>query len=490
MRLTLLFAALLLPLAAAEDKKKPTDPPPLPHPVTREGSVTIQGEEIAYEVTTAKLRLKNDKGEPRAEVFHVSYLRSDIEDSSDRPVIFAFNGGPGSSAVWLHLGMLGPHRVEMPGDGTAAPEPPARLVPNEHSLLDLADLVFIDPVSTGYSRPLGDTKKGEFHGLNEDIESVGDFIRRWVTEHERWASPKFLLGESYGGIRAAGLADHLQSRYGMSLNGVVLLSALLDFRTLQESPGDHLLFSVFLPTYTRVAQFHGQLDGGAKLVEEARAFAFDDYALALIAGNALPAERKSQVARELERFTAIDADLIERLDLRLDPSRFRAELLREDGKLVGRFDGRVTGPAADETRDYPDHDPSYSVVYGAYSTAMLGYLGDELGWKEDSPYEILTGDVRPWNWGSSNRIVNVGDHLRSALRDNAHLQVLVMKGACDLATPPENMEYSLRHLEGAADAALERIEHVDYDSGHMFYLNPPDLEKSSRDLRRFLEKAR
>lgn len=495
MRRALLFSALVLPLLASEPEPQPAaEKPPeavaLPEPVTREGSVEIDGRQVRYEVTTAKLQLKKDDGTPRASIFHISYLRQGGDGTAPRPVTFAFNGGPGSSSVWLHLGLLGPRRVDIPGDGTEAPKPPCRLVPNEFSLLDVTDLVFIDPVSTGYSRAEDRDKAGEFHGLEEDIASVGDFIRRWVTEHGRWASPKFLIGESYGGIRAAGVAQHLQSRYGMSLNGVVLLSSLLDFRTLVAGEDDHITYSVYLPAYAAVAAHHGKLAGDAgELVAQARELAFGDYAVALLKGNELGGEELDAMAGRLAALTGLPAELWRETRLRLEPSRFRAELLADEGLTLGRFDARVAWPTADAASPWPGYDPSYALAYGAYSTAMLSYLGGELGWKEEAPYEILTGKVQPWKWDRQNRYVNLRSELEEALRENPHLRVLVQKAACDLATPPDGIDYSLRQMIDAAPSARERIVHADYEAGHMFYLNPPDLEKARVDLVEFIQQC-
>lgn len=496
MRATLLALALATGFAPGKDKPAPEPAPPAkaeahaespPAAVTRDGSVTLGGRPIAYQVTTAKLVLKKDDGSPRASVFHVSYLRKDAGDPAKRPVMFAFNGGPGSSAVWLHLGVLGPKRVELPGDGTSAPVPPARLVENEHSILDVADLVFVDPVSTGYSRIEKDGKPEEFHGVDADIESLADFIRRWITEHRRWSSPKFLLGESYGGIRVAGLADELQSSYGMSLNGVVLLSSLLDFRTLSPSQGNDLAYQVFLPVYTAVAHFHGKLKGDRDaLVREARDFANGDYALALHAGLALAPDKRQAAAERLAALTSLPADLILAADLRIDPTRFRGELLRAEGKVLGRFDARVAWPATDRSSPWPEYDPSFSLALGAYSTTMLAYLGDELGWKEDSPYEILTGKVQPWKMGNGNGFVNTAGKLSAAMRDNPHLRVLVMGGHADLATPPDGIDYSISHLFTLPPESRRNIVRTQYEAGHMFYLNPPDLAKTRKDLVAFI----
>ncbi|MEI6604237.1 MAG: peptidase S10 [Verrucomicrobiota bacterium] len=492
--ISLLFLCLGLSAAAAPDGDKPTEATKtetaadkLSAPQVREASVLIAGKKIPYKVTVAKIRLEQDDGKPRASIFHVSYERTDVPDAASRPVLFAFNGGPGSSAVWLHLGALGPKRVEMPGDGTQAPSPPARVVDNPLSILDVCDLVFIDPVSTGYSRVEKDTKPEDFHGLNEDIESVGDFIRRWITEHERWSAPKYLLGESYGGVRAAGLANHLQSRFGMSLNGVVMLSTLLDFSTLQTSGGNDLGYLVYLPSFTGVAHFHHKITGDRDaLVRECTDFAFGEYATALLKGNSLDEKSRNALATKLAHFTGIDAAIWLSHDLRLDSTFFRAELLRKEGKVIGRFDARVAWDTADQAAQAPDCDPSYELAYGAFATAMLDYLGRDLGYKEDRPYEVLTGKVNPWRWDANNAIVNVSGRLGNAMRDNPHLRVLVMAGYTDLATPPEGVAYSLRHLLEMPPATRSNILTARFDGGHMFYLNPPDLAKARTDLVKFI----
>lgn len=500
MRPSLLLSLLLLAgLATAQEKPAPPESKPEPpkekaeksdkpaEPVTRDGSVTIAGKKIDYKVTTAKLVIEKDDGSPRASIFHVSYLRQNAGDVAKRPVVFAFNGGPGSSAVWLHLGILGPKRVELPGDGTSAPVPPARLVSNEFSILDVADVVFVDPVSTGYSRVAKDGKPEEFHGVEGDVESLADFIRRWVTENNRWSSPKFLLGESYGGIRIAGLSDQLQSRFGMSLNGVIFLSSVLDFRTLSPSQGNDLAYHVYLPNYTAIAHFHGKLKGDRDaLVKESRDFANGDYLLALNAGTSLDPAKRQAVAEKLAALTSLPVQLILDSNLRIDPTRFRAELLHREGKVLGRFDARVAWPTTDASSPMPEYDPSFSLALGAYSTTMLQYLGNDLGWKEDSPYEILTGKVQPWRWGRENTITNLASRLGEAMRDNPHLRVLVMGGHADLATPPDGILYSLAHLFELSPEARKNIVYVSYEAGHMFYLNPPDLAKGRKDLADFI----
>lgn len=492
--LPLLFCLVLVASGAPETGKSPESPPKetppakIIEPVIRESSVEIGGKKVPYKATTGKIQLKQDDGKARASIFHVSYERSDVKDPTSRPVLFAFNGGPGSSAVWLHIGVLGPKIIKLPGDGTVAPQPPVRIAENPLSILDVCDLVFIDPVSTGYSRAENDVKPGDFHGLDEDIDSVGDFIRRWVSEHDRWASPKFLMGESYGGIRAAGLSQHLQSRYGMSLNGVILLSSLLDFATLQPAPGNDLAYLVYLPSFTGAAHFHGKIQGDRDaLIQESIDFAYGEYAAALIHGHSLDAEIRSAVAKKLSRFTGIPAETWILHDLRISPSFFRSELLRADGKVLGRFDARVAWDATDKSSPDPGYDPSYSLAYGAFSTAMLDYLGRELGYKEEQPYEILTGKVQPWRWNANNEIVNLSDRLATAMRDNPHLRVLVMGGRTDLATPPEGVAYSIRHLLDLPANVRGNIVTTRYEGGHMFYLNPPDLVKTRADLVKFIQ---
>lgn len=491
----LLFLLTPLALAQAEPETKKDTPPAKEsketaprEPVVRENTVTIGGKRLTYKVTTGKLQLKKEDGTPRASIFHVSYQRTDGGDAATRPVVFCFNGGPGSSAVWLHLGGIGPRRVELPGDGTSAPEPPAKVIENEFSILDVADLVFIDPVTTGYSRAEKDTKDKEFHGVDEDVESVGDFIRLWITENDRWASPKFLLGESYGGVRAAGLSDHLQSRYGMSLNGVIMLSTLLDFRTIRATQGDDLSYSVYLPAYTGTALHHQKITGNKdQLIQESSGFAFGEYAAALLKGTALDEKSRKAIAAKLATFTGISAQVWEDNDLRIGPSRFRAELLRGERKIIGRFDARVAWDSADITSTYADQDPSYSVAYGAFSSAMLTYLGRDLGWKEDQPYEILTARVQPWKWGTDNEVLNLSGKLVDAMRDNPHLKVLVMCGRTDLATPPEGMAYSVRQMLDLPEPLRKNFSFTHYDAGHMFYLNPPDLRKCREDLVNFIQ---
>ncbi|MFU8893350.1 MAG: S10 family peptidase [Luteolibacter sp.] len=489
--LPIAIAALLAHPIMAEKTNDTPAPPSRDtprEPVFRDASVMIAGTSVPYRVTAAETILKTDAGKPRASIFHISYIRKDIEDATSRPVMFCFNGGPGSSSVWLHLGGVGPQRIELPGDGTTAPVPPVRLRENPQSILDVCDLVFVDPVSTGLSRVEEEAgKKDDFHGLEGDIDSMGDFVRRWITENQRWASPKFLLGESYGGIRVAGLSQSLQTRFGMNLNGTILLSSLLDFRTIVESPGSDLSYQVFLPAFAATARHHGKIEGSTdEVVAAARALASGDYAVALLKGSDLPKAELHAMAERLAHASGLPASVWAEHRLRVTPWVFRRELLREQGLTLGRFDARVAWETTDPASRAADYDPSYSLIHGAFSTAMLDFLTRELGWDDHRNYEILTGKVHPWEWNSNNRIVNVGDRLARAIRDNPHLRVLVMAAHTDLATPPDGILHSIRHLPGLQKSAAANIEIVEYASGHMFYLNPPDLEKMRADLLRFI----
>ena len=479
---------LLFTLLHAQENNKEENKDDFPSVVSKQDAVTIAGKKIDYKVTASTLSLKTAKDEDRASIFHVSYERIGMTDRHKRPIVFAFNGGPGSSAVWLHMGALGPRIVPTTPDGTKTLPPPLIIKENPQSILDVADIVFIDPVSTGFSRAEGKTKAAEFHGVNGDIRSVGDFIRRWVTENDRWASPKYLLGESYGGIRAAGLADHLQDEFGMSLNGVVLLSSLIDFRTLRSNVADDLSYSVFFPGLTATSHYHKKIQGNRdEIVEQARAFAFGTYSQALLKGAAISAKEKKSVADQMAKFTGLPASLFVETNLRLSSTRFRKELLRDESKVLGRFDARIAWPSTSPESDYASYDPSYSVAYGAFSTAINDYLSRDLGWEGHHPYKILTSDVRPWDWGTSNSVVNMARNLESAMRENPDLRILVMCGYTDLATPPANMQYSIDHLFNIPNERRQAIKFTWYEAGHMFYLNQPDLEKMRTDLVDFIK---
>ena len=457
--------------------------------------VTIGGESVAYTATAGNYLLREEDGTPKASFFFISYVR-DVpeEERARRPVIFAFNGGPGSSSVWLHLGLYGPRRVKMKAEGWA-PAPPYELVANEHSILDVADLVFIDPVTTGFSRAVPGVEDDEFHGVVEDIESVGELIRLWTGRNDRWASPKFLSGESYGTFRAAGLVNYLQERHGMYFNGVLLVSSILQMQTARFDVGNDLPCVLFLPTYTATAWFHGQLPadlqeaGLEAAVRQAREFARGPYASALMQGSGLPDEERRATAAGLARFTGLSEEYVERTDLCVRIFRFTKELLRDEGKTVGRLDSRFTGYDRDSAGESFDYDPSMSAIRGAYSTLLNDYVRRELEYDSDLPYEILTGRVHPWSYDDfAGRYANMAEPLREAMTRNPALHVFVANGYYDLATPFFATEYTFSHL-GLPPELRGNISMAFYPAGHMMYIQESSLEAMRQDLLEAIDAA-
>ena len=470
----------------SKDEKKPEE-----KVVQTKHTIKISGQEIKYTATAGTILLKLEDGTPKASVFYVAYTKDNVSDTSKRPVTFTFNGGPGSASIWLHLGAFGPRRVEM-GDAGALLPPPYKLVDNEYSLLDVTDLVFIDPVSTGYSRAVPGEAPKQFHGIEEDIQSVGDFIRLYATRNKRWTSPKFLAGESYGTTRAAGLSGYLQQRYGMYLNGIILISSILNFQTAEFDTGNDLPYILFLPTYTAIAWYHKKLPGDLqtdlqKAIQESRDFAAHEYADALMGGDSLPAARRAEIAQKLSRLTGLSAEYIERSNLRIEIMRFDKELLRDQRRTVGRLDGRFTGIDEDAAGSRPDYDPSLAAIVGPYTATFHDYVRGDLKFESDLFYEYLTGRVQPWNFESyQNRYVNVAETLRNAMTHNPFLRVFVGKGYYDLATPFFAAEYTFDHL--SLDESLRRhLSGGYYEAGHMMYVHQPSLAKLKQDLARFVQ---
>ncbi len=475
-----------------ENEVAPQAPPEVP-PVVTQHQIRAGGSTIRYTATAGYMPMKDEDGELKANIFFIAYTRDDVGDVADRPLTFSFNGGPGSSSVWLHLGAIGPRRVLMTDNGDPLP-PPYELVDNQQTWLAFSDLVFIDPVLTGYSRPAPGEDKEQFHGVEEDVESVADFIRLYTTKYERWSSPKFLAGESYGTTRAAGLSGHLQERHGMYLNGIVLVSSVLNFQTLRFAVGNDLPYVLFVPTYTATAWYHGQLadDLQADLertLAEAREFALGDYSLALMKGADLSRAERHDIARRLARYTGLTPEYVERSDLRINIRRFVKELLRDEGRTVGRLDSRFKGMDRDDVGENYEFDPSYAAIRGTYTATLNAYVREELEYESDLPYEILSGRVRPWNWGSAGRgYVNVAETLRKAMSQNENLHVLVASGYYDLATPFFATEYTFSHL-GGDPSLLTRVTQTYYESGHMMYIHRPSLEKLTAAVREFMHRA-
>ncbi|MCC7439375.1 MAG: peptidase S10 [Armatimonadetes bacterium] len=472
--------------------------------VVTQHSITINGQLVSYTVTAGTLVLKDEVEEEKKEgqtpscekakaaVFFIAYTRNDVPDAASRPVTFSFNGGPGSSSVWLHLGVLGPRRVVLDSDGRPLP-PPYRLTDNEYSLLDCSDLVFIDPVSTGYSRPMPGEKSREFHGFKRDIESVGDFIRLYITRYQRWGSPKFLAGESYGTIRAAGLAGYLQERYGMYLNGLMLISSVLDFQTVSFGPPNDLPYLLFLPTYAATAWYHGKLNDDLQgrplddLLREVEGFAIGEYALALLRGATLNPDEQGAIAAQVARYTGLSQEYVRRSNLRIDILRFAKELMRAEGRTVGRLDSRFTGMDRDGVGERFEYDPSMADTTGPFTATMNDYVRRELGFQSDLPYEILNPKVWPWNYSDfENRYVATAETLRRSMTINPYLKVFVASGYYDLGTPHFAADYTFHHL-GLNPALQGNITMKYYEAGHMMYIHQPSLVAMKQDLAKFVQ---
>jgi len=479
------------PAEKPKDEKKP--PIPEEKNVVTKHSLKIDGKEIKYTATAGTILLKLEDGTPKASIFYVAYTKDDVADLSQRPITFSFNGGPGSSSVWLHLGLLGPRRVQMGDAGSLLP-PPYKLVDNDTSLLDASDLVFIDPVSTGYSRAVPGEAPKQFHGVEEDVESVAEFIRVYATRNKRWSSPKFLAGESYGTTRAAGLSGYLQQRFGMYLNGIVLISAILNFETAEFDTGNDLPYVLYLPTYTAIAWYHKKLPADLqgdlqKALDESRKFAMGEYTDALAAGDALPAARRSEIAQKLARLSGLSPDYIDRTNLRIEIMRFTKELLRGQRRTIGRIDARFLGIDRDAAGENPEFDPSIAAITGPYSGMLNDYVRSDLKFDSDLPYEILTGRVQPWNYAPfENRYVNVAETLRRAMTQNPFLHDFVAKGYYDLATRFFAADYTFHHL-GLDPTLRAHLGGAYYEAGHMMYVHTPSRVKLEKDIAQFLKSS-
>lgn len=493
----LLLAALALfapPLAGAQDAaSEPGALPPAESLTTTQHEVVIGGERVRYTASAGYMPLRTEAGEHKASIFYIAYTRDGAEAES-RPITYAYNGGPGSSSVWLHMGALGPRRVVMAREGQMLP-PPFRLVDNAHSWLDETDLVFIDPVTTGYSRAADEETAQEFHGLEEDARWVAEFIRLYTTRHERWLSPKFLSGESYGTTRSAAVAGVLQQRHGMYLNGLILISSILDFQTARFDVGNDLPYILFLPTYTATAWYHRRLPEELQsrplreVLDEVEAFALGDYAQALLQGDRIDPRRRAEIARRLARYTGLPPQYIESTALRVQIFRFTKELLRDQARTVGRLDSRFTGVDRDAAGERFEFDPSMSAILGPYTATLMDYLRGELGFETDLGYEILTGRVQPWSYGRwENRYVNVAETLRRAMSENPHLRVFVGNGYYDLATPYFATEHTFHHM--MLDPSLrDNVQMEYYGAGHMMYVHEEELAELKRDVAEFIRAA-
>ncbi len=464
--------------------------PPLQEQQTQtQHTVSIDGVTIPYTATAGTYILKDDDGKARATIFFVAYTRDDVDDRSKRPITFAFNGGPGSSSVWLHLGMLGPRKVSMEEFGRVAP--PYQLEENPYSLLDVTDIVFIDPVSTGFSKPAPGEKAEAFHGYEKDIETVGEFIRLYVTRNERWPSPKFLIGESYGTTRGSGLIAHLMEKHGMAFNGLMLISVVLNFQTLSFSKGNDLPYLLFLPTYTATAWYHQRLPDElqalplADVLAQVEAFVLEDYLPALFRGHDLSEEEKHRLASKLAWFTGLSQEYILQSNLRIEIFRFTKALLREQRRTVGRLDSRYTGIDRDAAGEHFEYDPSFPQLTALYTATFNDYVRRELGFEMDEKYHIIARLYEKWDFGAKNQFLDVSDDLRKTISQNPQLQVFIANGFYDLATPYFATIYTINHL-GLEPELRQNIHASWYEAGHMMYIHPPSLAQLRARLTTFV----
>jgi carboxypeptidase C (cathepsin A) len=470
------------------------------HESVTKHSAMIAGQQIRYTAKAGNMVLRAEDGAPLGSVFYVAYFRDDVEDAAARPITFSFNGGPGSAAVWVHLGALGPIKTELDPEGFAAHPLPGKLVDNPHSVLDVSDLVFIDPVSTGYSRSTPGVDPREFHGFKNDVESVGEFIRLFLTRSGRWSSPKFLAGESYGTTRSAGIASYLQDRYGAYFNGIALISSVLNWQTILPNEGNDLPYIMFLPTYTATAWYHGmlpeRLSGDLRTaLDEAERFARGDYTTALMMGSDLKGEARTAMAARIAEMTGLSADYVERANLRIHPFRYFRELRRDERLTIGRLDSRYTGRARDAVGDDFEYDPSGTIVDAYFVSLLNHYLRQDLKVESDLPFRQSAGEVWPWNYHgetwretSTNRFLDLAEPLREAMNKNPSLKVLVQSGYYDLATPYFASDYTVDHMALEPEIA-ENIWVRYYEAGHMMYVREEDHRKFREDFLELVERA-
>jgi len=477
--------------------RTPTEPPKAEQSVTQH-AIVIGGATVNYTATAGTFVVKNEEEEPVANIGFTAYVKRG-GDPSARPITFAYNGGPGSSSVWLHMGALGPRRIVVT-DAGFTPPPPYRVVDNAESIIDRTDLVMIDPVGTGFSRAAGKTKDKDFWGTDPDIESVSNFIKQWVTENGRWNSPKYLLGESYGTTRSAGIVDRLQGREGMAFNGVILVSVALDLEAIFNAPGNDRPYPLFLPTYAAVAWYHKALPNRPEkldpFLDEVRAWAMGPYAAALMKGDAISDAEVDAVARKIHEYTGLSEEYVKRSNLRIDEAAFTQELLRERGETVGRLDARFLGPTLDPIGRDAEYDPQSAAISAAYTAAFLDYYHRELNFGKGKTYIITNYGLFP-HWDFKHKapggrfpspFTNTGLDLAHALTVNPNLRVLVLNGYFDLATPFLATESMMSHMLLAKDLR-SHVEMKYYPAGHMMYVNEGALKAMKADVAAFMDRT-
>ena len=497
----LLTLLVTLPVTAAQAPAAGSDTASEPQPSRWEShhSIVVGGETVEYDAVVGSIILRDDSGSASADLFYTAYFRTNDRQRSNRPVIFSYNGGPGSASFWLHMGIMGPRRVVTPTVGPQGP-PPYPIVDNEYTLLDRADIVMIDPVGTGFSHPLGHATGKDFWGLDEDAASLTQFIRRFLSQYRRWNSPRYLLGESYGTTRSAVLSGHLQ-RANIDLNGIVLVSTVLDFNTILFPAGANIPYIVNVPSYAVTAAYLDALPDGKPadleaFMKEVEHWAVTDYASAVLAGNALDAAQRDRVIDQMHRYTGLSRDFLDKANLRVSAPEFEKELLRDRGLVVGRLDARFTGPTGDQLDRTPDHDPQSTAISSAYTSAFNTYVREELGYDGDREY-VPSGRAGPWNWNRGrgrnigfglSGIPNVAPDLAAALERNPKLEVLLVTGIYDLATPYFAAVWTMDHM-GLSPDLRDNIQRADFPAGHMMYVEQSLLPDWKATLDAFIERT-
>jgi carboxypeptidase C (cathepsin A) len=467
------------PAKTSEQREPAEEKPSVTH-----HKVTVGGKILSYTATAVRMPIKNEQGHTEAQMFYVAYTLDNA--GPRRPLTFAFNGGPGSATIWLHMGCFGPKRVKMLPNGFM-PAPPFEWEDNQTTLLDRSDIVFVDAIGTGYSRPLTPELGRKFWSLNGDIAAFGEFIRLYLQRNSRWTSPLYLAGESYGTTRAAGLAGYLVD-HGIALTGITLISTILQFQTASFVTGNDLAYVLYLPTYAMTAAYHKKLapelqDNPEALRQEVEKWASSDYALALQQGDALPSSQRQSVIDHLARYTGLGKQFIERCNLRVDLAHFDAELLREEGKTVGRLDGRFTGVNASANAQSTDYDPSESAIRPPYTSVFGDYVKQELGYQSDLTYYVLGGGIGRWDYGTSgwSGFADTSEALRHAFAKNPYLRVFVAEGLYDAATPYFAVDYTINHM-GLTPDAHKNIARDRFSAGHMVYIDEQSMSKLKRDV--------
>ena len=477
--------------AAAEETVKDE---PTAESVTTEHSVRIDGNTIRYSATAGLALIYNDDNEPVGKFGYTAYIKEGSDDLSKRPIMFAYNGGPGSASIWLHMGVLGPRRIPVVDTEVTGPAP-FGAINNEYSILDVADLVMMDPVGTGFAIPVGDGTGEDFWGVDQDIDAASQFIAQFITDNNRWNSPKFVLGESYGGIRTGGVAHKLLTEYGIGLNGAILVSPFMDVAAARDRFAIDLPHALYLPTFTATAWYHNALDDNpedlAELLAEVKEFALGEYSTALLKGTSLPAAERASVISKLSRYTGLSEQYWDYSNLRVSHFHFTQELLRDQDVTVGRVDSRFKGRSINRVGARMEYDPFNTGVGPAFTAGFMHYYANDLGFRQDRKYSVSGGVGEDWDWlhtlpnGQKTLITNTAIDLATTMTLYPHMKVLIQQGYFDLATPFFVLEYVLSHMDLDAEQRA-RISVEMYDAGHMMYVHPPSLVKYKQDLAKFV----